>query len=256
MPRDLFGDMAEASMAFLREMCPEDGYYVAFSGGKDSVVILDLVRRAGVPHDTHYNITNVDPPELVQFIKRHYPGVERHHPSESMWAIIERNAMMPSRRCRFCCRLLKEVAGSGRTVVTGIRADESAARRARGPVEGSTADPTKRFVHPILNWSSDDVWGYIRGRGLPYCHLYDEGFLRLGCVICPFERDTARAQRRWPKLFDAARRALRRGWATRTQPTDWGPAQRFADADALFDWWLSRDEPYPEPQRTCGGLFV
>ncbi len=41
---------------------PIEGYYVAFSGGKDSCVILDLVKRAGVKFDAHLNITTVDPP--------------------------------------------------------------------------------------------------------------------------------------------------------------------------------------------------
>ena len=98
------------------------------------------------------------------------------------------------------------------------------------------------------------MWQYIGERGLAYCRLYDEGFHRLGCVICPFERDVTRAQARWPKLFDAARRALRRGWAVEGRAKS--AKERFASADALFDWWLERDEPYPEKTRDCAGMFV
>ena len=58
------------AMNVLHEYEPAEGYYVAFSGGKDSIVMLDLVRRSGVKHDAHMNITSVDPPELTAYVKK------------------------------------------------------------------------------------------------------------------------------------------------------------------------------------------
>ena len=59
----------------LQSFEPPEGYYVAFSGGKDSQCIYHLCQMAGVKFDAHYNVTSVDPPELVHFIKRQYPDV-------------------------------------------------------------------------------------------------------------------------------------------------------------------------------------
>jgi len=60
---------------------PKDApYYGCFSGGKDSVVIKELARRAGVRIVWHYNVTTIDPPELVRFIRREHPDVAFERP--------------------------------------------------------------------------------------------------------------------------------------------------------------------------------
>lgn len=108
----------------IKMFCPDEGYYVAYSGGKDSTVILDLVRRSGVKYDAHYNLTTADPPELVDFVKEQ-PDVVIDYPPTSMWGAIIENGTPPTRLMRFCCRLLKERGGEGRMVLTGIRWAES-----------------------------------------------------------------------------------------------------------------------------------
>jgi len=246
--------MDETSIAFLRECCPPEGYWVAFSGGKDSVVILDLVRRAGVKHEAWYSLTTVDPPELVQFIRREYPDVGWIHPKESMWAIIARKGL-PLRTARFCCEILKEGGGAGRWVVTGIRHAESHARRSRGPVERGRAHrkdiQSKTYIHPIFNWLDGDVWQYIHERKLPYCKLYDEGHKRIGCVVCPFAPSLRQSEARWPKLFAAARRAWHRYYLTHPKPSK----SRFETEQDAWDWWMDSRTPAPK-KYTCDGLFV
>jgi len=65
----LFGKVNdEIAIERIKSFEPPEGYYVAFSGGKDSIVVLDLVKRAGVKYDAYYHVTGIDPPELVHFI--------------------------------------------------------------------------------------------------------------------------------------------------------------------------------------------
>ncbi|HPS70604.1 MAG TPA: phosphoadenosine phosphosulfate reductase family protein [Candidatus Cryosericum sp.] len=234
--------LTEKSIRLLKKHEPPDGYYVAFSGGKDSTVMLDLVKRAGVKYDAHYNFTTVDPPELVTFIRSQYPEVHWERPKETMYALIERMMTPPTRLMRYCCRILKEHGGEGRTCVTGIRAEESQQRASRAEVDIARLTG-KENVNPIFMWSSNDIWQYINERRLPYCSLYDEGFDRLGCIGCPMAgpKERERQFQRWPgieKAYIAAcqhavDRRIEKGKQTETS---------WANGQEMFDWWMERTE--------------
>ena len=71
---DLMGeahDRVQTAIDRLRNFEPPEGYHLAFSGGKDSQCIYHLAQMAGVKFDAHYNMTSVDPPELIYFIREH-----------------------------------------------------------------------------------------------------------------------------------------------------------------------------------------
>ncbi len=77
--KDLFGtvrDKVKIAQERLKAFEPSEGYYVADSGGKDSACVLALCKMAGVRFDSHYNITTVDPPELVKFVREAHPETE------------------------------------------------------------------------------------------------------------------------------------------------------------------------------------
>lgn len=142
------GEKVKKSIERLKAFEPPEGYYLAFSGGKDSVVCKALCEMAGVRFDAHYRITSVDPPELVQFIRDKHSDVARDYPRYSdgtvatMWNLIPRKLMPPTRLVRYCCQVLKESGGDGRMTVTGVRWAESVNRKAnQGPVTimGKTA---------------------------------------------------------------------------------------------------------------------
>ena len=95
---------------------------------------------AGVKFDAHYNVTSVDPPELIYFIKEHYPDVQIDIPRDndgnrvSMWSLIANHTIPPTRMARYCCKYLKEVGGAERICVTGVRWAESINRKANHDV--------------------------------------------------------------------------------------------------------------------------
>ena len=129
-------DKVQTAIERLRAFEPKDRpYWLAFSGGKDSCVILELAKMAGVKFEAHYNVTSVDPPELVRFVKKVHPEVSFDIPHDkngkpiSMWSLLKERATPPTRIMRYCCEKLKESAGTGTVTITGVRWAESANRR-------------------------------------------------------------------------------------------------------------------------------
>lgn len=229
-------DKIKKSIDRLKAFEPEEPYWCAFSGGKDSVAIKALLDMSGCSYEAHYSVTSVDPPELVRFIKGKYPDVHRdipcyaNHRGEewagkpiTMWNLIRWKLIPPTRLTRYCCQYLKETSSHGKMTVTGVRWAESkrrsdtqgvvtfyrGSRKSRfsespdfrqtkngGTVLVNDNDESRRIVeqcyknhtttlNPIIDWTDNDVWNFIRGEDIPYCELYDCGFSRLGCVLCP-----------------------------------------------------------------------
>lgn len=229
-------ERVDISIQRIQMFAPPEGYWLAFSGGKDSVVLLALAKMAGVKYDAHFSLTSVDPPEVVQFVRKVYPEVSVEVPPESMWQLIVEHGMPPTRLIRYCCRVLKERGGKGRLVLTGIRAEESSQRKHRSMVE-SCYKESKRFLHPIIDWTEQEVWAFIRENNIPYCPLYDEGYTRIGCIMCPFspKRQRLADKERWPKYYQAYLRAfdrmLKRLWA-RGKETTW------KTPEDVMNWWI------------------
>ncbi len=228
------------AIAEIRAHEPDEGYYVADSGGKDSCVVRDLMKRSGVKYKCYFHLTTVDPPELLRFLKVHHKDTEITRPPTSMWRLIVKKRMPPTRIVRYCCEVFKEGHGEGRIVVLGIRRKESHNRSKRKMLEGCNK-PGRNKVRfsPILHWSADDVWEYIRRYNVPYCSLYDEGHKRIGCIMCPMSgtKGMRRDAERWPKYYQNYLRAfdhviqnkLRDGRKYKVN---------FKNAQELMDWWV------------------
>ena len=194
---------------------------VTYSGGKDSDVILQIAKNAKVPFEVLHNHTTADAPETVYHIRNVFRELELEGikctidkpvykgKRTSMWNLIPQKMMPPTRLVRYCCAVLKEKGGTGRFIATGVRWDESVARKNnRGTMEVIHRDREKRLVlqddndearrtfetcklkgkrvvNPIVEWKTDDVLRYIEDQKIAINPLYGCGFDRVGCVGCP-----------------------------------------------------------------------
>jgi len=255
----------EDAIRLLRQAAPADGqpYYGCFSGGKDSCVIKELTRLAAVPVVWHYNVTTIDPPELVHFIRREHPDVVFERPAMNFFTFaLKMKHGFPTRRVRWCCEVYKEQRSPlGSRLVMGVRAAESP-RRATNWRELTFHTRTREYaVCPIVRWSDEQVWAFIRQRGLAYCSLYDEGFTRLGCIGCPMARKAGRLKEfaRWPGFERKWKELFQQTWELRTggvqrDGRQWFGDRYFSNWEEMWEWWLN-DEPLPKEEHQCQGLL-
>jgi phosphoadenosine phosphosulfate reductase len=251
-------ELTDYATRLLKEYEPKEGYYGCFSGGKDSVVIKELARLAGVQVAWHYNVTTIDPPELVRFIKDNHSDVIFEKPKRGFFTWMKTQGI-PMRRERWCCRHLKERSAPIRsTMIFGVRASESPRRAKQWGAITAHTRTNSWVVSPIISWKDEHVWEFIRSRSLPYCSLYDEGFSRLGCIGCPMGTPEQRKRQfaRWPKFQAAWKRAFQWQWEHRhggktKDGRPWFGDRYWTSWEEMWDWWLSNK---PLPTETCQGF--
>lgn len=240
----------ERAIELIRMHEPEDGYYLADSGGKDSGVVRWLAQQAGVRFDAHYNNTTIDPPELVRFLKKHHPETQWSHPEMPMMTMVATSYKTPPTRSgRWCCEVYKEGGGDGRTKLMGVRAEESKGR-ARNWHEIAKDMHGSPTICPIVFWTVAQVWETTHAHAIPYCSLYDEGWERLGCVGCPLatKENQDREFARWPTYERNWKKAIIANW------TKWKDVPRkrdgmpryhakFKTGEDFWQWWRTARAP-------------
>ena len=223
-------DLEHQAIARLQEASKLSEFYyqkpllLAYSGGKDSEVCLELCRRAGVPFEVIYNITTADAPETFYHVKQTFHQLElngvkckmlhpqyKGHPT-SMWALIVKEMYPPTRKVRYCCRYLKERTISRRCAVLGVRRSESSKRAISGVAEKRGTHKTDRQIydfdngderiiapchmkatikiHPVVDWLDSDVWQFLMDAKADINPCYSMGFSRVGCIGCPMASKT------------------------------------------------------------------
>ena len=251
-------DLLRRSEEMALRLDPENGFHLAFSGGKDSQALYYVAKLAGVQFKAHMSLTSVDPAELIRFVKRNYPDVEMIKPKMSIYDMALKKHILPTKRMRWCCAEYKEVHGAGRVTLIGIRRQESARRSKRKEfsVRGGGKDYEGNFdqfsehsesmvtcvggkdkilLSPLLDWTEADVWGFLNESGIEHCKLYDEGYKRIGCILCPMSsyKTKLRDSKIFPhvkkKWVDTIRKFIENGYSN----------CNIDDPELGFRWWVS-----------------
>lgn len=244
-----------------------EGFYLAFSGGKDSQAVFHLCKLAGVRFQPYFNQTTLEPPELIHFVKRQYPSTIFLRPRITFAKLCIRKKMLPTRKMRFCCKEFREICGAGYVVLTGVRKKESVRRRSREEIEVISRNENRNFrgtkkefyrhqrlaemqavdcvfgkdrivMNPIVYWSEADVWYFLNEIvRVEHCSLYDAGWKRIGCLFCPMssKAEIAREIVEFPRYHALILRTIKR-------LREVGFLSRYPEltSEQIFDWWQSK----------------
>ena len=245
---------------------PAEPVEIAYSGGKDSDVILQLAKESGINFKAIYKNTTIDPPGTLKHVRD--MGVDVLQPRDGMnFGKLIAKAGMPNRYVRHCCKALKEYKVLDKAVM-GVRREESRkrAQRYKEPTEcrfyGSKKDHVEA-IYPILDWTLEDVTEFIIDRGITLAPVYydNEGNLhterRLGCMCCPLQSRNKRiaAFKQYPNMLRLYARNLQKFYDTHQESVSYkcnrgdiyaqlvrdifypdnSQGWKMIDGDALFD---------------------
>jgi len=227
----------QEAIELLQACEPPEGYYLGNSGGKDSAVCENLLRRAGVRFDAHYCVSPIDPPQVREHLKRYYPETIWEYHARGFFQKILTHGM-PNRKRRWCCEYIKEAGGAGRVKVLGMRRIESGTRKSYKCLQDNPR--LGMLVLPIVGWSDADVWQYIYENHLPANPLYKFGFSRIGCILCPYcgQDEIKQSLVLFPRVVNCWRMASDRFFADRIKRGK--PLKRFKTSDELWAWFIAR----------------
>lgn len=250
---------------------------ITYSGGKDSDVLLHLAGKSGIPYEVLHSLTTADAPETVWHVRETFRRLELANVKcvidahvqpdgkcATMWNLIPKKMVPPTRIKRYCCAVLKETGGRGRFIATGVRWDESSRRKnSRGAIEVSTRDKNKRLilmddndesrmqfescqlkgqrtVNPIVGWTRADVWDYVTAEHIPMNPLYRCGFCRVGCIGCPMAGKSRTMEfAMYPKIKLAYIRAFDRMLEERRRRGKMDGGMRWGETGLdVFNWWM------------------
>ncbi|MBB4034863.1 phosphoadenosine phosphosulfate reductase [Dysgonomonas hofstadii] len=214
----------------------DEGFHLAFSGGKDSQLIYLLAQLAGVKFQAYFYKTSVDPKELLSFIRTNYPDVIWIKPKLTMFQLILKKKNFPTRKSRFCCEYIKEKQGLNRVVIIGIRKAESTNRAKRIEFTSDCKNGCdKNLLSPALEFTDAEVWLVLKMYGISTCVLYKTQ-RRIGCIGCPLNRNMLKELQKFPNIMRAY---INTAQKIIDKYPDCKFAQNFKSGQDAFNWWVS-----------------
>lgn len=296
LPQTLDEKIEQARKAIILAADMSKSYYgepliVTYSGGKDSDVLLHLAEKYLRPDEFEVlnSHTSVDAPETVYHIRETFKRLQakgikatEHQPRYkdgtpiTMWNLIPKKLIPPTRTVRYCCSILKEASTPHRMCLAGVRASESNKRKGRDifatgkykdakyfslshatevhqesqEIQDDTWDCTliktmkqheEVVVTPIYYWDDYDIWEYIRLEEIKTNPLYGKGYDRVGCVGCPLatHKKILKEFEDFPKYKQAYIRAFEKMIEVRRTT---GRATVWQTGEEVFDWWIGENQ--------------
>ena len=182
-------------------------FVCAFSGGKDSIVLLDLCAKALAPNEFLVIFSNTgmelsDTYLAIEKAKSHWPYLKFYEAKSHMEPCDSwREFGPPAAKIRWCCAVHKSVptlikirtitgnVNSRAVVYDGVRAEESARRAKYDEISVGAKNISQINCSPIHKWNSAEVYCYILNNGIMLNDAYRKGLFRVGCMVCPMSSE-------------------------------------------------------------------
>lgn len=191
----------------------------------------------------------------------------------NMFSLIQQKGTPPTRIMRYCCSVFKETSTPYRITAVGVRSSESRKRQGRADFSSGRGKTAKHFnlehvkevfkdatehdpvwdctivenarnrknliVNPIYEWIDNDVWTYIRGNKIQYNPLYDMGYSRVGCILCPMARrsEKKRDEVNFPEIRENYIKAFERMLEERRK-SGLKTIEKWSSAEKVYKWWV------------------
>lgn len=230
-----------------------EGYFLAFSGGKDSQLLYLLAKKAGVKFRAYFSNTTNENPNNIHFIRESYKDVKFLYPKKNFYALVSEKGL-PTINKRYCCAILKEHAGAGCVVLTGERKEESKKRakytaishQSRNKLRNKDIEEFAEIKHecvkgkdkirlrPLLEFTEKEVFDILESFAVPLNPCY-KNHNRIGCIFCPFAKKQEIEE--YCLQFPRAKKTLLKSLQ---QYLDKSDNNLLNNAEEYFEWWLSK----------------